>query len=170
MAQRTRIRLLSRNPHWSECQADAVRALERSILRRGFHRRGDIVEIPLTISHMQKMLRLTGARRKGNHYARACLAELVSMNVIKDTGHVLKPLKQPSRQNLRWWRVYRVVPIKQAIYALTPSAYGYPERPSVLTDSLLSFVRCQGLGWKRREGFVPQKGSAQAAFHALGPP
>jgi len=151
-------------------QRDALKALECSIGLRGLHRPGDVVEIPLTNGHMQKMLRRTKARRTGNHYARLCLKELQAMNVIEDTGRTLKPLKQPSRQNLRWWKVYKVIPIKRAVHALTPTAYGFPERPSVLTDSLLSFVRCQGLGWTGTAWFRPQKGSVQAAFHALGPP
>ena len=168
--RRTRIRLLPKNPHWTEIQKDALKALECSIGLRGLHRPGDVVEIPLTNGHMQRMLRRTKARRSGNHYARACLKELAAMNVIEDTGRTLKPLKQPSRLNLRWWKVYKVIPIKRAVHALTPTAYGFPERPSVLTDSLLSFVRCQGLCWAPRKGFKPQKGSVQEAFHMLGPP
>lgn len=168
--RRTRIRLLPRNPHWTETQRDAIRSLEYSIGLRGMHRPGDIVEVPLTNGHIQRMLKKVGARRSGNHYARACLAELVAMNVIEDTGRVVYPLKQPSNQNLRWFRVFRVIPIFRSIQSLTPTAYGYQTRPLWLTGSLLSFLRCQGKVWKKREGFTPQKRSAQAAFHALGPP
>lgn len=128
------------------------------------------MEVPLTNGHIQKMLKKVGARRSGNHYARACLKELVAMNVIEDTGRTLKPEKQPRGQHLYWWRVYRVLPILRSIQSLTPTAYGYQTRPLWLTGSLLSFLRCQHLIWKKREEFTPQKGSAQAAFHALGPP
>ena len=167
---RTRIRLLPKNPHWTEIQKDAMKALECSIGLRGLHRPGDVVEIPLTNSHMQKMLRRTKARRNGNHYARLCLKELQAMIVIEDTGRVLLPKKQPRGQHLYWWKVYRVIPILRSVQSLTPSAYGYPTRPLWLTGSLLSFLQCQGLIWKRRQGSRPQKRSAQAAFHALGPP
>ena len=161
--RRTRIRLLPKDPHRTEIQKDALKAIECSLGLRGLHRPGDVVEIPLTNSHMQRMLRRTKSRRSGNHYARLCLKELVAMNVIEDTGRTLKPLKQPSRQNLRWWKVYKVIPI---LRALQPAA----SLPSWVTGSLLSFLRCQGLIAKldRRKRF--QKGSVQEAFAMLGPP
>ena len=109
------------------------------------------------------MLQRTKSRRSGNHYARACLKELVAMNVIEDTGRTLKPLKQPSRQNLRWWKVYKVIPILRALQRTA-------SLPSLVTGSLLSFLRCQGLIEKlgKRKRF--QKGSVQEAFAMLGPP
>ncbi len=163
----SRIRLLPPDPTRTELQRDALRALEHSLSLRGMHRKGDIIDVPLTIGHVQKMLARTGARRKGNHYARACLRELAAMQVIQNTGRILTPKRQTSLLRSKWWRVYRVIPVYRSIRASIPGAYGYPTPSLLLTGSLLSFLRCQGFGRAIRTG---AKGSPQAAFHALGPP
>ena len=190
--RRTRIRLLPKDPHRTEVQKDALKALECSIGLRGLHRPGDVVEIPLTNSHMQKMLRRTKARRSGNHYARLCLKELQAMNVIEDTGRVIVPFQDaegkrrtkrsqntprpkytPTSLTQPWYRVFRVIPVLRAINSRSsnypPSAQTSPS-PLRVTGCLLSFLRCQGLIAKkvRRKRF--QKGSVQEAFAMLGPP
>ena len=181
--RRTRIRLLPKNPHWTEIQKDALKALECSIGLRGLHRPGDVVEIPLTNGHMQRMLRRTKARRSGNHYARACLKELAAMNVIEDTGRWLRPEElTPRRKHHRkyyWWKVFRVIPIIRAINSRSSSSYYLPSHhahfpsPFKVTGCLLSFLRCQGLIEeisKRRSRKRYEKGSVQEAFRMLGPP
>jgi len=180
--RRTRIRLLPKNPHWTEIQKDALKALECSIGLRGLHRPGDVVEIPLTNGHMQKMLRRTKARRSGNHYARACLKELAAMNVIEDTGRVLRPETASRRKRHHkyyWWKVFRVIPIIRAINSRSSSSYYLPSNhahfpsPFKVTGCLLSFLRCQGLIEeisKRRSRKRFEKGSVQEAFRMLGPP
>jgi len=191
--RRTRIRLLPKNPLHTEVQKDALKALECSIGLRGLHRPGDIVEIPLTNSHMQRMLRRTKSRRTGNHYARLCLKELVAMEVIEDTGRIIVPFKdaegkrrtkrsqntprpkrfEPTSLIQPWYRVFRVIPILRAINSRSsnypPSAQPTPS-PLRVTGCLLSFLRCQGLIAKkvRRKRF--EKGSVQEAFRMLGPP
>ena len=194
--RRTRIRLLPKNPHWTEIQKDALKALECSIGLRGLHRPGDVVEIPLTNGHMQKMLRRTKARRSGNHYARACLKELQAMNVIEDTGRIIVPFKdaegkrrtkrsqntprpkrfEPTSLTQPWYRVFRVIPVLRAINSRSsnypPSAQTSPS-PLRVTGCLLSFLRCQGLIEqisKRRSRKRFEKGSVQEAFRMLGPP
>lgn len=174
--RRTRIRLLPRNSQWTEAQRDAIRALECSIGIRGIHRRGDIVEVPLTNKHIQKMLKKIGARRSGNHYARACLKELAAMNVIKDTGRVLRPQEIGSRRKHHhkyyWWKVFRVIPIHKAIQPspASSSPTAPTSRPYWVTGCLLSFLRCQGLIAERIRRKRHKKGSVQESFRMLGPP
>jgi hypothetical protein len=69
-----RVSLLPHRNTWTEIERDAVKVLECYIANRGWHRPGDVVEIPWTVGHVQWWLRKTGARRRGRDYARAVLA------------------------------------------------------------------------------------------------
>jgi hypothetical protein len=159
-----RVSLLPHRNTWTEIQRDAVKALECYIANRGWHRPGEVVEVPWTIGHVQLWLGKTGARRQGRDYARAVLATLVIMELLRDTGTVMKPRRQP--RNLRhsyWWRVFEVVPIRRASWC-----GAYPHRsasPSVA--SLRRFLKRQGL--VRRPSHALQ-GSVQWVFAHSGPP
>jgi hypothetical protein len=159
-----RVSLLPHRNTWTEIERDAVKVLECYIANRGWHRPGEVVEVPWTVGHVQLWLRKTGARRQGRDYARAVLAMLQRMELLRDTGTVLKPRRQP--RNLchsYWWRVFEVVPITRA------SWWGaYPHRsgsPSVA--SLRRFLKRQGLVRPRRH---PRPGSVQWVFAHSGPP
>jgi len=159
-----RVSLLPHLNSWTEIERDAVKVLECYIANRGWHRAGDVVEIPLTIGHAQLWLRKTEARRQGRDYARQVLATLVRMELLRDTGTVMKPRRQP-RNRLRsyWWRVFQVALIIRA------SWWGaYPHRsasPSVA--SLCRFLRSQGLAPKSSWS---SRGSVQWVFAHSGPP
>jgi hypothetical protein len=159
-----RVSLLPHRNTWTEIERDAVKVLECYIANLGWHRPGDVVEVPWTVGHVQFWLRKTEARRQGRDYARQVLATLVRMELMRDTGTVLKPRRQP-RNRLRsyWWRVFQVVPIVRSSWQ-----GAYPHRsdaPSVA--SLCRFLRSQGLAprssWSSR-------GSVQWVFAHSGPP
>lgn len=129
-------------------QHDAVSVIEHALALRGFDRPGDVIETPWTIGYVQKWLRRTKARRQGRDYSRTVLATLVEMELLRDTGKVLTPRRQPSHLRSRWWRVFEVVPVVRArdrsnhwkgAYANTPE----PARR--VTGSLCRFLRRKGL-------------------------
>jgi hypothetical protein len=162
-----RVSLLPHRNTWTEIERDAVKVLECYIANRGWHRPGDVVEIPWTVGHVQWWLRKTGARRRGRDYARAVLATLVRMDLLRDTGTVLKPRRQP-RNRLRsyWWRVFQVVPILRASWR-----GAYPHRSaSPIVASLCRFLRRQGLVSPRRRPSEFSRGSVQWVFAHTGPP
>ena len=140
-----RVSLLPHRNTWTEIERDAVKVLECYIANRGWHRPGEVVEVPWTVGHVQLWLRKTEARRHGRDYARAVLATLQCMELLRDTGTVLKPRRQP--RNLRhsyWLRVFQVVPIVRSSWR-----GAYPHRsasPSVA--SLCRFLRSQRAGSK----------------------
>jgi hypothetical protein len=159
-----RVSLLPHRSTWTEIESDAVKVLECYIASRGWHRPGEVQEVPLTVGHVQFRLQKTGARRGGRDYARAVLATLQRMELLRDTGTVMKPRRQP--RNLRhsyWWRVFQVIPILRA------SWHGaYPHRsasPSVA--SLRRFLVCQGRVQRRKKA---NPGSVQWVFANSGPP
>jgi hypothetical protein len=90
-----RVSLLPHRNTWTEIERDAVKVLECYIANRGWHRQGEVVEVPWTVGHIQLWLRKTEARRQGRDYARAVLATLQRMELLRDTGTVLKPRRQP---------------------------------------------------------------------------
>jgi hypothetical protein len=159
-----RVSLLPHRNTWTEIERDAVKVLECYIANRGWHRPGDVVEVPQSVGHVQLWLRKTGARRRGRDYARAVLATLERMELLRDTGTVLKPKRQP--RDLRhsyWWRVFEVIPIARASWR-----GAYPHRsasPSVA--SLCRFLVRQGLVRSRRRA---RSGSVQWVFANSGPP
>jgi hypothetical protein len=137
-----RVSLLPRRKTWTETEHDAVKMLECYIASRGWHRPGEVQEVPLTVGHVQLWLRKTGARRRGREYARAILATLQQMQLLRDTGTVMKPRRQP--RNLRhsyWWRVFEIVPIKRASWQ---GAYPHRSAPTSVA-SLCWFLARQGL-------------------------
>jgi hypothetical protein len=67
-----RVSLLPHSNTWTETERDAVKVLECYIANRGWHRPGDVVDIPLTVGHIQWWLRKTEARRQGRDYAATC--------------------------------------------------------------------------------------------------
>jgi hypothetical protein len=157
-------------PHrktWTETERDSVKVIECYIASRGWHRPGEVLEVPLTVGHVQFWLWKTGARRGGRDYARAVLATLQQMELLRDTGTVLKPRRQP--RNLRhsyWWRVFQVRPIMRASWC-----GAYPHRsasPSVA--SLCRFLKRQGLLKVPQRRKNAEYGSVQWAFHNTGPP
>jgi hypothetical protein len=164
------VSLLPHRNDWTEQERDAVRVIEHAVHRRGFHRRGDVVEVPLTLSYIQGLLRVTGARRSGRDYARTVLATLARLDLVADTGRVLTPRKQPRGESQYWWRLFRVLPISRALAQHTPQG-AYPSRQppagSPLKGSLRRFLHCQGLIRKRRKA---RKGSVQWVFQNSGPP
>jgi hypothetical protein len=159
-----RVTLLPHLNSWTETERDSVKVLECYIANRGWHRPGEVLEVPLTVGHVQFWLWKTGARRKGRDHARAVLATLQKMELLRDTGTVMKPRRQP--QNLHrsyWWRVFRVIPITRALWK---GAYPHPSAPPSVA-SLCRFLECQGLGWRRRQA---NPGSVQWVFLHSGPP
>lgn len=91
-----RVSLLPHRRDWTELERDAVNLIEHAIAMRALDRPGDVIETAWTLSYVQKWLRRTMARRRGRDYARTVLATLVE-ELLRDTGEVLKPRKQPSR-------------------------------------------------------------------------
>jgi hypothetical protein len=65
--------------------------LECYIASRGWHRPGEVQEVPLTVGHVQFWLHMTEVRRRGRDYARAVLATRQRMELLCDTGTVMKP-------------------------------------------------------------------------------
>jgi hypothetical protein len=163
--------LVSLLPHlnsWTEQERDTVRVVEHAVFLRGLHRPGDIREIPLTLSRIQRLLRRTGARRSGRDYARHVLATAIRLGVITDTGRVLKPRRQPRGESQYWWRVFRVAAVDWAFSHLQPQgAYPSTSAGSPPSASLYRLLRRQGLVGKRRR---PRKGSIQWVFQNSGPP
>jgi hypothetical protein len=159
-----RVSLLPHRNTWTEIERDAVKVLECYIANRGWHRPGEVTEVPQSIGHVQLWLHKTGARRRGRDYARAVLATLQQMELLRDTGTVMKPRRQP--RNLRhsyWWRVFEVIPITHVSWR-----GAYPHRsasPSVA--SLRRFLVRQGLVRRRRKA---TPGSVQWVFANSGPP
>ena len=101
-----RVTLLPHLNSWTETERDAVKMLECYIAGRGWHRPGEVLEVPLTVGHVQFWLWKTGARRQGRDHARAVLATLQEMGILLDTGTVMKPRRQPRHlQHSFWWRV-----------------------------------------------------------------
>ena len=166
-----RVSLLPHRHDWTEIQRDAVTMLECHIANRGSWRRGDVERTPLTLSHIQWWLRKTGARRSGRDYARDVLREPVQMQLLKDTGQVLKPCKQPRKsEHVYWWRVFEVLPIaraKEAARRTSASLAGGSARLRRGTVSLRGWLRCQGV---IRTPSKPLKGSVQWVFMHTGPP
>ena len=117
---RGRVTVLPHRNDWTETQRDAIEVIERYIASRGFHRRGNVLIVPLTVGHVRFWLRRLGARRSGRDYAREVLAELVRIGVLEDTGSVMKPCRQPSRHRSYWWRLWRVIPALKAQTHYTP--------------------------------------------------
>jgi hypothetical protein len=167
-----RVTLLPHLNSWTEVERDAVKVLECYIASRGWHRPGEVLEVPLTVGHVQFWLWKTGAQRRGRDHARAVLATLQEMGILLDTGTVLKPRRQPRHlQHSFWWRVFRVIPITRILWR---GAYPQLEEgedphrsapPSVA--SLCRFLDCQGLIRRRREA---NRGSVQWVFAHSGPP
>jgi hypothetical protein len=165
-----RVSLLPHRNDWSELERDAVAVMEHALAMRGLDRQGDVVQTPWTLSYVQRCLGRTKARRRGRDYARTVLATPVEMELLRDTGEVLKPRRQPSRLRSKWWRVFEVVPVVRARERTNPWKGIYPRTPepsSRVTGSLCRFLGSQGLARKRRK---PQKGSVQWVFAHSGPP
>jgi hypothetical protein len=158
-----RVSLLPHRSDWTELERDAVAMLECHIANRGEWRPGDVERTPLTLSHIQWWLGKTGARRRSRDYAREVLATLVGMGLLRDTGEVLTPRRQPRDSGRSyWWRVFEVLPITKL------RAARYAERlGSASPVSLYRFARCQGLIPRRSK---PRPGSVQWAFMHTGPP
>jgi hypothetical protein len=165
-----RVTLIPHRNDWAEIQRDAVTMLECHIANRGTWRPGDLERTPLTLSHIQHWLRKTGARRSGRDYARDVLRVLVEMKLLRDTGQVLRPRKQPSPEKSYWWRIFEVVPIaraKEAARWTSASLAGGSTRLRLETVSLCGWLRCQGV---IRGKPKPSPGSVQEAFAIQGPP
>jgi hypothetical protein len=150
----------------------------------------------LTVAHVQRLLRATGARRQGEKAAAEAIRWWQDFGLIVDTGKVKKPRAkreriaarehfgqgrrpaeggrdaQPSNLRSYWWRVFAIVPIARVLtaYARMQGAYGrfgdVPQFPA----SLSAFLRRQGLipGPRRRRTVRP--GSVQWVFLNSGPP
>lgn len=177
MGPRPRLRTRAGMKLLNETERDSIRALEWALQYRNFHRPGDITDIPLTLTHMQKALTKTGSRRKGRDYARTCRLTLVDLKELenlvtidpitnKKTGRVLKPKKQTNPLKSRWWPLYRVTSI--SLVKRTLGAYPPEHR---LTPWVLGSL-CRFLGIQPRNSYrsKPLKGSPRAAFMACGPP
>jgi hypothetical protein len=162
------VSLLPHQNSWTVQERDAVRVIELAVFQRALHRPGDIKEIPLTLRHIQTLLRQTSARRTGRDYARHVLATAIRLGLLSDTGRVLKPPKQPRGEHQYWWRLFRVAAVDAALNHLQrQGAYPSPPAGSPPTASLCRFLRCQGLIGKRRK---TRKGSIQWVFQNSGPP
>lgn len=102
MAALPRVSLLPHRNDWSELERDAVAVIEHALAMRGLDRPGDVVQTPWTLSYVQRWLGRTKARRRGRDYARTVRATLVEVELLRDTGEVLKPRRQPSRLRSKW--------------------------------------------------------------------
>ena len=167
-----RVTLLPHRNDWSEIERDAVTMLECHIANRGSWRRGDVERTPLTLSHIQWWLRKTGARRCGRDYAREVLATLVRMELLRDTGQVMTPRRQPRKDGRSyWWRIFEVIPVtrlKDASRKWTSDSLDTVSRGfASSTVSLCGWLRCQGV---IRSKLKPVHGSVQWAFASSGPP
>ena len=159
-----RVRLIDEDSSWSEIERDAVTMLECAVANRGTWRRGDVERIPLTISFVQHWLRKTWARRSGRDYARQVRRRLVEMELVRDTGEVLRPRRQPSQFRSYWWPIYEILPVTRAKRGASASAAC---SASPRTGCLRRFLRSQGV-IRRRHKAVP--GSVQWVFRHSGPP
>jgi len=192
-----RISLLPHRNDWSELQKDAVKTLEYAVANRGNWRRGDVVEIPLTLSHIQWWLEKTGARRKGRDYARDvrnALQRDPKIRLLRDTAELpgrkeantcrLLPRMQPdvARKSGRshWWPLYVVIPIAEAQRVWrerkrTSTSVPSLTRPSGPSRSRLRRDLASLCGWLRSQGVLskpskPVRGSMQWVFAGSGPP
>jgi hypothetical protein len=158
---------------------------EHELLEQGDDGKRDCVF--LTVSHMQRLLRQTGAPKRGEKYAAECLRALQRLGLLEDTGRVKLPRAtpnraqrteggrhaQPSTHRSCWWRVYRV-PAVSRIFGPIAGAYGWNK--GRFGDgrqgeaSLSAFLVRQGLLPKGRRPNKGRKGSVQEAFWATGPP
>jgi hypothetical protein len=120
------VSLLPHRNDWDELTRDTVRAVEWGIGSRGFHRPGDVLEVPGSIGYFQFLLRKTGARRRGRDYARTVLAKAQEIGLLRDTGRVLKPRRHPRGEHQYWWRVWSVV--RSSTLSLR-----YPDSPTAPT-------------------------------------
>jgi hypothetical protein len=163
-----RVSLLPHRNDWTEIQRDAVTMLECHIANRGSWRCGDVERTPLTLSHIQWWLRKTVARRSGRGYAREVLATLVEMELLKDTGKVLLPRRQPCRSSHSyWWRIFEVLPITRLKAGAPASLDSISLGSRRVTVSLRGFLIRQGVIRRRS---TPARGSIQWAFLHSGPP
>ena len=163
-----RVSLLPHRNDWTEIQKDAVAVIEHALAMRALDRPGDVQQMPWTLGYVQRWLKRTTARRRGRDYARQVLATLVEMELLLDTGEVMVPRKQPSRQRSYWWRVFEVVPVVRALSPRWRGTYAStPEPASRVTGSLCRSLGCQAPS-KRRTN--PRKGSIQWVFAHSGPP
>jgi hypothetical protein len=162
-ARQTRVTLIEWRNDRTEIEKDTIVAFECMIANRGNWRRGDVEEIPITIGHVEWWLKLTGARRHGRDYARDCLATAARLELIEDTGDVLKPRTQPFEHFGRfiWWRVFAILPLRRLRAARWSGALG------ALPGCLRGWADRQGLIYHRPK---PSKGSVQEAFLITGPP
>lgn len=165
-----RVKLIETDSAWTEIERDAVAAIERFIWTRGFHRSADIVEVPLTLSYLSKMLVSVEARRSGRDYARDVLEVAVSLGLVRDTGRVMKPCRPP-KFGTPWWRVFEIVPLRRVLTSLREPQYGdgTPSRDGLLpsTAYLRRFLESKGLIHTNADA---NPRSPRAAFAALGPP
>lgn len=163
-----RVSLLPHRNDWTELERDAVTMLECHIANRGSWRRGDVERTPLTLSHIQWWLRKTGARRRGRDYAREVLETLVRMNLLRDTGQVLLPRRQPrSSLHSYWWRIFEVLPITR-LKGGTPASLASTSLGSAsFIVSLRGYLIRQGV---IRSRSTPAPGSIQWAYLHSGPP
>lgn len=166
--QPPRVRLAPPETAVTQIQRDALAALESAMYERQPRRPDEMIEVPITIGYMREWLIRSGATRKSRHYARECLAELQRMGLLTDTGRVLKPERQPSRLQSRWWRLYRVEPF--ANIASHMHAYTDPDRLPKVVVSLCSFLKRKPPGTAPKKASDYAHGSVQAAFASLGPP
>jgi len=190
-----RVSLLPHRNDWSELQSDAVKMLEYAVANRGNWRPGDVVEIPLALSHGRWWLHKTGARRKGRDYARAVRGALQhdpAIRLLLDTADIpgrkeaktcrLLPRKQPdiARKSGRsfWWPLYVVIPIartRAAWRAGTQASLASLDLPSQPSRSRLRRDLVFLCGWLRSQGVLskpskPVPGSEQWVFACSGPP
>jgi hypothetical protein len=103
-----RVSLLPHRNDWTEIQRDAVSVIEHARAMRALDRPGDVQKTPWTLAYVQRWLRKTKARRRGRDYARDVLATLVEMELVRDTGEVITPTKQPTKLRSYWWRVFEL--------------------------------------------------------------
>ena len=163
-----RVTLLPHRNDWTEIQQDAVKMLEYAVRASGELAARDVERIPLTLFFIQWWLRKTGARKSGRDYAREVLATLVDMGLLRDTGQVMLPRRQP-RPSTRsyWWRLFEVLPVTRlkagALASLDSISLGSRRE----TVSLLGFLIRQGV---IRYRSTPARGSIQWAFMHSGPP
>jgi hypothetical protein len=159
-----RVSIITHRNDWTETEKDAVRVLECYLAHRGWSRPGQVMEVPLTVGHIRFWLRLTRARRRGRDYARTILTTLERLELIRDTGTVMKPTRQPKdRAHSYWWRVYTILPV---LRRANPGAYPDPSAP-LSTVSLCRFLTGQGLLRRPRS---PRRASIQWVFLHSGPP
>lgn len=168
MAPQPRVSLLPHRNDWTEVQRDAVKVIEHALAMRALDRPGDVQQMPWTIGYVQRWLKRTKARRRGRDYARQLLATLVEMELLCDTGEVMVPRKQPSRQRSYWWRVFKVVPVVRALSPRWKGTYPHTSEPTPRVTG--SLCRLLGRQASRKQRTKPRKGSIQWVFMHTGPP